>query len=120
MRSRAWIGITLFTLSCLASCSEDLEPLVLARCEDDVECGTGFICELGECSFFLQDFYDQKLAENLMLQLVVTDIEQAFEQANSFPNETKISGIEHHPWGKVFYLWGPSGELWHICELNNS
>lgn len=78
------------------------------------------LCELGECSFFLQDFYDQKLAENLMLQLVVTDIEQAFEQANSFPNETKISGIEHHPWGKVFYLWGPSGELWHICELNNS
>ena len=50
MKSRAWIGITLFTLSCLASCSEDLEPLVLARCEDDVECGTGFICELGECT----------------------------------------------------------------------
>jgi len=21
-------------------------------------------------------------------------------------------------WGKVIYLWGPSGELWHFTERN--
>jgi hypothetical protein len=36
-------------LLCLAGCGEELEPLVLARCQSDAECGSGKVCEVGEC-----------------------------------------------------------------------
>lgn len=55
-----------------------------------------------------------------MLQLIVPDIEEAFATVSSI----KLKGIRYEPiksepWGKVIYLWGPSGELWHITELNS-
>ena len=80
--------------------------------------------ESGECTFFVQRFYNKELAENLMLQLIVLDIETAFEIANKSKHKTKISPIQQENWGKVFYLHGPSGELWHVTQLavanNNS
>lgn len=76
------------------------------------------VFENGECSFFLQRFYDQQLAENLMLQLCVVDIENAYEAALAAQYKQKITPIQQEPWGKVFYLWGPSGELWHVTQLS--
>ena len=73
--------------------------------------------ESGQCTFFLQRFYNKELAENLMFQLIVLDIEEAFEMANRTQHKIKITPIQQEHWGKVFYLTGPSGELWHITQL---
>jgi hypothetical protein len=76
--------------------------------------------ESGQCTFFLQRFYNKELAENLMFQLIVLDIQAAYEMANQSQHKTKITPIQQEHWGKVFYLTGPSGELWHITQLASS
>lgn len=74
----------------------------------------------GECTFFLQRFYNEELAKNLMFQLSVLDIKEAFEVMSNLSHfDIKYQAIKLEPWGKVFYLWGPSGELWHITEFSN-
>jgi predicted lactoylglutathione lyase len=72
----------------------------------------------GECLFFLQNFYQEALAENFMLQICVEDIQIAFELCSNSQHKSKISDISNEHWGKVFYLWGPSGELLHITQLH--
>jgi hypothetical protein len=76
--------------------------------------------ESDQCTFFLQRFYNKELAENLMFQLIVLDIDGAFEMATNSKHKTKITPIQQEHWGKVFYLWGPSGELWHVTQLVNN
>jgi catechol 2,3-dioxygenase-like lactoylglutathione lyase family enzyme len=79
------------------------------------------ICIKDKCTFFLQKFYHQALAENLMMQLIVQDIDDAFNLISAIAIcDVKHSAIEQESWGKVIYLWGPSGELWHITELSSS
>ncbi|OFC70026.1 lactoylglutathione lyase [Alteromonas confluentis] len=73
--------------------------------------------ENGDCLFFLQRFFEPALAENFMLQICVTNIEDAFTVCSASQHKQRISPISEEPWGKVFYLWGPSGELLHITEL---
>lgn len=76
--------------------------------------------ENGECSFLLQDFYNEEFSNNLMLQLVVSSIELVHEQIQKSPETfSRFKEPENVPWGKVLYLWGPSGELWHITEFSN-
>lgn len=76
--------------------------------------------ESGQCTFFLQRFYNKALAENMMFQLIVLDINSAFEMANKSQHKTKITPIQQEHWGKVFYLTGPSGELWHVTQLDGT
>jgi len=73
--------------------------------------------ESDQCTFFLQRFYNKDLAENLMFQLIVLDINQAFATANKSKYKIKITPIQQEHWGKVFYLTGPAGELWHVTQL---
>lgn len=73
----------------------------------------------GACSLYLQCFYKQELADNLMLQICVSDIEVAFDLCSNSNYKTRITPIQQEAWGKVFYLWGPAGELLHITELSN-
>ncbi len=73
----------------------------------------------GECFFFLQRFYIPDLANNFMLQVCVKDIGAAFNLCNKSEHKTKITEIQQEHWGKVFYLWGPAGELLHITELKH-
>lgn len=75
--------------------------------------------ENGDCYFFLQNFYDEMLASNFMLQICVSDIDAAYAQCEASSYKTKISGIKKESWGKVFYLWGPAGELLHMTELSD-
>ena len=72
----------------------------------------------GDCSFFLQSFYIEDLAKNFMLQVCVSNIQDAFAICQQSQHKSKISEVSHESWGKVFYLWGPSGELLHITQLN--
>ena len=73
----------------------------------------------GSCSLYLQRFYNQELADNFMLQICVSDIEEAFDVCSSSEHKTRITPVEQQVWGKVFYVWGPAGELLHITELNH-
>lgn len=73
----------------------------------------------GSSFLYLQRFYNQDLADNLMLQICVSDIEEAFDVCSSSEHKTRITPIQQEAWGKVFYLWGPAGELLHITELNH-
>jgi predicted lactoylglutathione lyase len=73
----------------------------------------------GECSFFLQDFYEKTLAKNFMLQVCVSDIKAAFEICNQSQHKTKISQVQQERWGQLFFLWGPVGELLQITQLNS-
>lgn len=73
---------------------------------------------LGSVSFLLQDFYAAGLANNLMLQLSVKNLDEAYEtlielQQNFLPH-LKFTPPEKTSWGRVVYLWGPAGELWYL------
>ena len=71
----------------------------------------------GDCLFFLQRFFNEQLAQNFMLQICVSDIHAAFNLCSRSIYKTKISSVSEESWGKVFYLWGPAGELLHITQL---
>ena len=73
-----------------------------------------------ECQLFLQDFYQTELANNFMLQICVADIEAAYERCEKTPHKMKLEPIQSVPWGKVFYVWGPAGELLHMTELKHA
>lgn len=75
----------------------------------------------GQCFFFLQRFYNHDLANNLVLQMSVIDINEAYEHIASIEGfEFNYKPIQEMPWGNVIFLWGPSGELWQITEFNKS
>lgn len=74
----------------------------------------------GECQLFLQRFYSQELAKNFMLQICVTDIQTAYQKCLISPHKTKIAPIQNVPWGEVFFVWGPAGELLHVTQLNDT
>ena len=77
--------------------------------------------ENGDCFFFLQRFYNHELANNLVLQLSVLDIQEAFDRITKIQGcEFKYEAIRQESWGKVIFLWGPSGELWQVTEFNIS
>ena len=74
----------------------------------------------GSCSFFLYKHHKKALESDFMLQLAVPNIDDALEsieKSKSF--NCKYEGIKEERWGKVIYMWGPSGEMWHITEHNS-
>ncbi len=76
--------------------------------------------ENGNCYFFLQRFYNEDLANNLVLQLSVLDVDEAYERIISLKSfNIKYKPIQEERWGKVIFLWGPSGEFWQITEFTD-
>ena len=74
----------------------------------------------GDCYFFLQRFYNHDLANNLVLQMSVHDIDEAYARIASLEEfDIKYKPIHHERWGKVLFLWGPVCELWQITEFNS-
>ena len=54
-----------------------------------------------------------------MLQVCVLNVNETFNIISKLTHfDIRCEGIKQEPWGKVIYLWGPSGELLHITELN--
>lgn len=79
------------------------------------------IVSKGSCTFFLQRFYHEGLAKNLMLQLIVEDVEEVIQSLEKIQHiKIRHSPITEEVWGRVVYLWGPSDELWHITQLGVS
>jgi catechol 2,3-dioxygenase-like lactoylglutathione lyase family enzyme len=80
------------------------------------------VLKLGGFSFILQDFYKPDLAENLMLQLLVRNVD-TFWAGIDFAQLTENFLIKPprppamQPWGlKVGFVFDPSGVLWHVAE----
>ena len=81
------------------------------------------ILKLESFSFILQDFYDQALAENLMVQLLVRDADAWWERTAPGQVAERFGAKTPRPpalqsWGlKVGFLFDPSGVLWHVAEV---
>jgi len=80
------------------------------------------ILKMESFSFILQNFYEQSLAENLMLQLLVHDGE-AWWKAHDPARLVESFAVKApkppamQPWGlKVGFIFDPSGVLWHVAE----
>ena len=63
---------------------------------------------------------ESDIADNhFMFKLSVPNIEDAFSAIQNVSDvNVKYESVKEERWGKVIYLWGPSGEMWHITELN--
>ena len=78
--------------------------------------------KLGSFSFLLQDFYQQELSENFMMQLIVRDLDAWWAEtdpdavANEFETRPPRAPAMQS-WGlRVGFITDPSGVLWHIVE----
>ncbi len=74
--------------------------------------------------FLLRNRYNKELAENLMLQIWVEDLDEweVFLQKRNLEEKypgVKISKPTDEPWGwRIIYLWDPAGVLLHIGQPN--
>lgn len=77
----------------------------------------------GAAQFLLQDFYEEALASNLMLQIIVGDVDQwwAEQRPDRLAERFGLAAPKPpalQPWGlKVGFIHDPSGVLWHIAEM---
>lgn len=72
-------------------------------------------------SFLLQNFYNEELANNLMIHLLVEDVQSWFDSTISSKisekYSIKVSDLETRPWGmRDFTVHDPSGVLWRVGQ----
>lgn len=79
------------------------------------------IFRIGEQEFFLQNYQNEELQQNFMIELTVTDLDQWWdyiqekELVNRYP--IKVREPKLYPWGKrEIHLIDPAGVCWHISE----
>jgi uncharacterized glyoxalase superfamily protein PhnB len=77
----------------------------------------------GDNGFLLQNFYQKDLAENLMIQLSISDLAGWWQRhapervAERFGTKAP-SQPALQPWGQVVgFVHDPSGVLWHLTEV---
>lgn len=75
----------------------------------------------GNTAFLLQNFYNEELAHNLMMHLLVPDVEAWWQhvqtQALTDTFGTRAMPPQNQPWRmRDFVLWDPSGVLWRIGQ----
>ncbi len=85
---------------------------------------TDTLCQIqaGQSKFLIQDFYHADYANNAMYQLVVDDVDAIWKTLKSSAVLTRHGDVraqapKQEAWGRVVYLWGPAGELWHLTQL---
>lgn len=81
------------------------------------------LCQVqaGGSKFLIQDFYEPDYANNCMYQLIVEAVDDLWERLKTSGVLTRHGNVRaaapvDEAWGKVLYLWGPAGELWHLTE----
>ena len=90
----------------------------------EVNWQTDKLCQIqaGNSKFLIQDFYQPDFANNSMYQLLVDDIDVTWQQLQSsgvltrYGAPVKARPPKQEAWGRVIYLWGPAGELWHLTQ----
>lgn len=79
------------------------------------------IFRVGELEFFLQNFHNQQVQDNYMLELTVLELDSWWDRLQSlalgdkYPIRLKEPTV--YPWGKrEIHLIDPAGVCWHISE----
>jgi len=76
----------------------------------------------GEFSFYLQNFYNKKFAENYMMFMEVDDVDAFWKYLedlnlkNDFP-KIKLRAPQTEDWGRECILIDPTGVLWHFATF---
>ena len=78
--------------------------------------------KLGDFGFYLQDAYVKDWVDNSMLFLEVDNLQQHLEMINSLQldkryEKVRVTNISYNDWGNEFFVYDPSGVLWHIGEF---
>ncbi len=78
--------------------------------------------KLGDFGFYLQDAYVKDWVDNTMLFLEVDNLQQHLDMINSLQldkkyNNVRVTNIHYNDWGNEFFVYDPSGVLWHIGEF---
>ena len=86
------------------------------------------VFELGNCRFYLQDFYVKEFAEQYMLHITVEDVESWYRHVLNVLEDFSVNKLgfpkmfsppKSEPYGaKVCYVSDPTGVLIHIAQLN--
>lgn len=77
---------------------------------------------LGNFGFYLQDAYVKDWVDNSMVFLEVSDLQKHFEHIKSLQlhikyENVRLKEIVYNDWGNEFFIYDPSGILWHIGEF---
>lgn len=83
------------------------------------------IFKMDEQQFFLQNFHNQELQENYMLELTVGNLDEWWSRIKEASLEErypiKVKEPTNYPWGKrEIHLIDPAGVCWHISEAVKS
>ncbi len=74
------------------------------------------------CKFILQDFHDKHFAENLMLRMTVSNLDEFWKEilAKKLDKKFKIKLKEptQYPYGREMHLIDIAGVCWHIAQEN--
>jgi len=77
---------------------------------------------VGSFAFLLQDYFVQDWADNFMMHLLVSNVDQWWESIAKLDLQSRYKvraprPPKLEPWGlRVAYLFDPSGVLWHLAE----
>lgn len=71
-----------------------------------------------EYNFFLQKYYQEDWANNLMMQMHVSDLDDLYEVCERVAKQynCRIKPIFTAEYGRTFHLLDPAGVLWHMTE----
>ncbi|AZQ57894.1 glyoxalase [Maribacter sp. MJ134] len=76
----------------------------------------------GDFGFYLQDAYVKDWVDNSMVFFEVTDLKSTLTHIKSLNltekyDKVRLSEIVHNDWGSEFFLYDPSGILWHFGKF---
>lgn len=80
------------------------------------------VFQIGDFSFYLQNFYNKTLAENFMMFLEVENVDKFWEYLESlnlkkdFP-KIHLRAPQTEDWGRECILIDPTGVLWHFATF---
>lgn len=75
--------------------------------------------EYGNTGFYLQDAYVKDWIDNTMVFLEVSELDRFWEEVAILDLSSKFENVRLVPiisydWGREFFIYDPSGVLWHI------
>ncbi|WP_430411982.1 glyoxalase [Kordia sp.] len=78
--------------------------------------------QMGNFGFYLQDAYVKDWVNNSMVFIEVSDLQKHFEHIKSLQLDKKYENVRlkeivYNDWGNEFFIYDPSGILWHIGEF---
>lgn len=91
-------------------------------CQPSVQGETETItCHFEDNEIILQDYYVKDWAENTMLVMTVSDLDDWVIKIQSMIQhqlyeKVKLQGPKDFGWGKQLHVLDPAGVLWHVFE----